>query len=66
MRDTHVPLSIAFIGAGGRIQEIRDMQPLDVTIVAPADEYRWALEVAQGWFAANDVAVGDRVRLTGD
>ncbi|MXY79411.1 MAG: DUF192 domain-containing protein [Chloroflexi bacterium] len=66
MRDTRVPLSIAFIGADGRIQEIRDLQPLDETIVAPADEYRWALEVVQGWFAANDVTVGDRVRLTGD
>ncbi len=65
MRNTRVPLSIAFIGAGGRIQEIRDMQPLDETIVVPADAYRWALEVNRGWFAANDVAVGNHVRLTG-
>ncbi len=65
MRGTRLPLSIAFIGADGRIQEIRDLQPLDETIVRPADAYRWALEVNQGWFARNDVAVGDRVRLTG-
>ena len=65
MRNTRAPLSIAFIGADGRIQEIRDLQPLDETIVRPADAYRWALEVNQGWFARNDVAVGDRVRLTG-
>ncbi|PZC42054.1 MAG: Uncharacterized conserved membrane protein, UPF0127 family [Chloroflexi bacterium] len=65
MRNTLIPLSIAFIGADGRIQEIRDMQPLDETSVRPADAYRWALEVNQGWFAANTIAVGDRVRLTG-
>jgi uncharacterized membrane protein (UPF0127 family) len=65
MRDTRLPLSIAFIGADGRIQEIRDMQPFDESLVAPASAYRWALEIAQGWFAANDVGVGDRVRLTG-
>ena len=65
MRNTRVPLSIAFIGAGGRIQEIRDMQPLDETSVRPAHAYRWALEVNQGWFARNDVEVGNHVRLTG-
>lgn len=65
MRDTLLPLSIAFIGSDGRIQEIRDMQPLDETLVAPAEPYRWALEVNQGWFAANAIAVGDLVRLTG-
>lgn len=65
MRNTLVSLSIAFIGFGGRIQEIRDMEPLDETVVAPSDAYRWALEVNQGWFAANGVTVGDSVRLTG-
>ena len=65
MRNTLAPLSIAFIGSDGRIQEIRDMKPLDETIVAPVDVYRWALEVNQGWFGENGVLVGDGVRLTG-
>ena len=65
MRNTLVPLSIAFIGSDGRIQEIRDMQPLDETLVSPSASYRWALEVNQGWFGANVVAVGDAVRVSG-
>ena len=65
MRNTLVPLSIAFIGADGRIQEIRDMQPLDESLVTPADRYRWALEVNQGWFQTNDVRTGDGVRFSG-
>ena len=65
MRNTLIPLSIAFIGADGRIQEILDMQPLDESLVTPADRYRWALEVNQGWFSDNDVRPGDGVRLSG-
>ena len=65
MRNTLVPLSIAFIDGEGVINEIREMEPEDETLVRPAAGYRWALEVNQGWFQANGVGRGDRVRLTG-
>ena len=63
MRDTLIPLSIAFIEADGTIVDIQDMQPLDETPHAPPRPYRFALEVNQGWFAANRVKPGDRFRL---
>ena len=65
MRDTLVPLSIAFIDDEGRIDEIQDMEPLTTTLHTPQFVYRWALEVPQGWFEARAVEPGDVVRLTG-
>lgn len=63
MKDTVIPLSIAFIDAEGKIINIQDMQPLDETLHHSPEPYRYALEAAQGWFAENGIAVGDAVRL---
>jgi uncharacterized membrane protein (UPF0127 family) len=65
MKDTFVPLSIAYIDSAGVIITIRDMEPLSTAIVSPSGPYRWALEMNQGWFAASGVEVGDSVRFTG-
>ena len=65
MQNTPVPLSIAFIDEAGVIREIQEMAPLTTELHAPAEAYRWALEVNQGWFAEKGVGVGDVVRLTG-
>lgn len=62
MRDTLLPLSIAFIDAQGRIVSIQDMQPLDLTPHCPPTAITTALEMAQGWFARTRVRVGDSVR----
>jgi uncharacterized membrane protein (UPF0127 family) len=61
MRNTVIPLSIAYADASGRIVRIADLEPLDerpVTSIAPA---RYALEMNRGWFAAHDVAPGDEI-----
>ena len=67
MRDTLIPLSIAYIDAEGRIVDIQDMQPLDD--VPPhyvsAEHAQYALEVNQGFFEGRGVAVGDTVELPG-
>jgi uncharacterized protein len=63
MKDTLIPLSIAFIGADGVIVDIQDMQPLDETLHYPARPYRYALEVPQGWFARSGIRVGQPVEL---
>jgi len=63
MRDTLIPLSIAFIQDDGTIVDIQNMQPLDETPHVPPRPYRFALEVNQGWFAANGVKPGDQFRL---
>lgn len=65
MRNTILPLSIAFIAADGTIAHIADMQPLDETTVGPSGPYRYALETNQGFFRAHSIEVGDKVTLPG-
>ena len=64
MKDTLIPLSIAFLDGDGRVLETHDMDPRDptrrYTSRVPA---RYALEVNQGWFYDNDIKVGDRVEF---
>jgi len=63
MKDTLVPLSIAFINAEGIIREIHDMKPLDTSVTASAfRDLVYALEVPRGWFAKNDITAGDRIK----
>ncbi|MDP8952996.1 MAG: DUF192 domain-containing protein [Actinomycetota bacterium] len=60
MKNTLIPLSIAFIDAGGRIVDILDMQPLDETTrYSSAEPYQYALEVNQGFFEARGIEVGN-------
>jgi uncharacterized membrane protein (UPF0127 family) len=63
MKNTLIPLSIAFIRTDGRIIEIRDMQAQDVTAVRSARSVRYALEVPQGWFARRGIKAGDYLKL---
>ena len=63
MKDTVLPLSIAFVTADLRIVDIQDMQPQTTDLHQPAARYRQALEVNQGYFARNGVKVGDRADL---
>lgn len=62
MRNTRIPLSIAFISQERRILNIEDMQPFDeITQHAPQGAAFYALEVNQGWFAARGIRAGDNV-----
>ena len=63
MRDTTIPLSIAFVTAGGGIIDIQDMVPLSEERINAPRPYRFAVEVNQGWFADNDVRVDDVLQL---
>ena len=67
MKDTLIPLSIAYIDAEGRIVDIQDMQPLDdiPPQYVSAEPARYALEVNQGFFEERSVTVGDMVVLRG-
>ena len=61
MRNTTLPLSIAYADEHGRIVRIADLEPLDehpVTSLGPA---RYALEMNRGWFAAHGVVAGDEI-----
>lgn len=63
MRNTYVPLDIAYIGADGTVQEIRAAKPLDLTTLTPERPYRYVLEVNQGWFEEHGLGVGSKVTL---
>jgi hypothetical protein len=66
MKDTLVPLSIAFISADERIVGILDMDPCRADPCPVYDAhvtYRMALEANKGAFAKLGVRVGDRARL---
>jgi len=66
MKDTSIPLSIAFIDAEGTILAIEDMDPYDLTSVAPPGRYRYAVEVNRGWFARNGIEAGDTAVINMD
>ena len=64
MKDTHIPLSIAFWDADGSILAIHDMDPCTAdpcpTYGAPVP-YVGALEVTQGFFEEHGIHVGDTI-----
>jgi uncharacterized protein len=63
MRNTLIPLSIAYIASDGRIVDIQDMQPLDETSHPSAAPAQYALEVNQGFFAERGIEVGNEVEI---
>jgi uncharacterized protein len=63
MRNTLIPLSIAYIASDGRIVDIQDMQPLDETSHPSAEPAQYALEVNQGFFAERGIEVGNEVEI---
>ncbi len=65
MKNTLIPLSIAYIRADGIITDILDMTPLSTAPVTTRHYVRYALEVPQGWFLKNDIHAGDRFDLSG-
>ena len=66
MKDTLIPLSIAYINESGRIADIQNMQPLDETPHPSAEPAKYALEVNQGFFNEHGVEVGNKVSLPGE
>ena len=63
MKNTFVPLSVAFIDPDGIILNIEDMEPLTLTSHCSRGRIRYALEMNQGWFASKEITPGNRVRI---
>jgi uncharacterized protein len=64
MKDTLIPLSIAFVGQDNRVVSIREMTPCAADpceTYGAAASYTTALEANANWFADHHVAVGDRM-----
>ncbi|WP_375091040.1 DUF192 domain-containing protein [Peribacillus sp. RS7] len=66
MKNTFIPLSIAFLDSDGEILKILDMEPCKVDICPTYDpelSYRYAIEVNLGWFEKNQIKEGDYVKF---
>lgn len=63
MKNTYVPLSIAYIDTQGVIQEIHDLHPRnEEPVPSTAENIQFCLEVPQGWFKRHSVVPGAVVR----
>ena len=61
MRNTLLPLSVAFLDEHGQILNIEDMKPQTENNHCAAAAARFALEMNQGWFAGKGIKVGQRI-----
>ena len=62
MKNTLVPLTIAYLTADGTIINLADMQPRDEQTHCSARPARFALEMRQGWFAKRGIEAGFKLR----
>lgn len=58
MKNTYVPLDIAFIDKQGTVVDIRQMMPLSTRNVKPKSPCKYALEVNRDWFTENGIGIG--------
>ena len=61
MRNTLLPLSVAFLDEQGRILNIEDMQPNTENNHCASAPARFALEMNRGWFASKGIKPGQRI-----
>lgn len=62
MKNTLLPLSVAFLDARGRILNIEDMKPQTEDSHCAGGAARFALEMNQGWFRERGLKAGDSIR----
>jgi uncharacterized membrane protein (UPF0127 family) len=62
MRNTLIPLTIAFIAEDGTIVNLADMKPKSDETHCSTAAVRYALEMNQGWFAKRGIKPGQRLR----
>ena len=61
MKNTYIPLSIAFVDAGGAVLNIEDMTPQDESTHWSKGNALYAIEMKQGWFAGKGIEPGAKV-----
>ena len=64
MRNTYIPLNVAYIDTKGKILEIYEMLPLSEDSICSKKRVKYALEVNLDWFKRNNVYVGDQIDIT--
>lgn len=61
MKNTLIPLSVAFIDSSGKIVNIEDMQPQTTNSHCAKKPVRYALEMNQGWFRQKNIKPGSMI-----
>ena len=64
MKNTKIPLSIAFINSKGIITQIDSMTPYSLMSHTSKEKVKYALEMEQGWFRKNGIKIGSKVSLS--
>ncbi len=63
MKNTQIPLDLAYVDDNGIITDIFPLTPHDLTPVRSSKPISYAIEMNQGWFAKQGVKVGDRIKV---
>jgi uncharacterized membrane protein (UPF0127 family) len=66
MKNTTIPLTLAYLSKDGQIMQIEELKPLSLKSVASERAVRYGLELAAGVLDELGVKVGDRVQLPAD
>ena len=61
MKNTYIPLDIAFVNDEGKILEIKELIPLSTRAITSRELCRYALEVNKGWFRENGIKEGSYI-----
>ncbi len=62
MKDTKIPLSVAYLDHKFLIREIKNLEPLSTeSICSSSESIKYALEVNQGWFRKNNIKVFHKI-----
>jgi len=61
MKNTRIPLDIAFITEQGKIESIKELEPFSLLPVYSNSEVLYALEVNRGWFTEHNIKVGQNI-----
>jgi uncharacterized protein len=65
MRNTQLPLSVAFLDGRGQVIQFENMEPMTVNLHCPRSPARYAIEMNRGWFDTNGIKEGDIVQGLG-
>ena len=61
MKNTRIPLDIAFITEEGKIESIKELEPFSLLPVYSNSEVLYALEVNRGWFTEHNIKIGQNI-----
>ena len=64
MKNTYIPLSIAYLDAEGIVLHLADMTPLNLDPVSSIYPAQYALEMNRGWFSQHQVTIGTQIDVS--